>query len=94
MRNHLFQLPKSKDYFGYSDENGILYFIHSDTEKSITKYHKSFSKMGHKTVAHSKRKQGPGQHVYEYLYGVLLGKIFLAFGLKYERSSGLNPSGK
>ena len=45
-------------------------------------------------VAHSKRKQGPGQHVYEYLYGVLLGKIFLAFGLKYERSSGLNPSGK
>ena len=93
MRNHLFKLPKSEDYFGYSDENGILYFIHSDTEKSITKYHKSFSKMGHKTVAHSKRKKGPGLQVYGYHYGVLLGKIFWAFG-KYERSSGLNPSGK
>ena len=93
MRKNLFQLPKSEDYFGYSDENGILYFIHSDTEKSITKYHKSFSKMGHKTVAHSKRKKGPGQQLYGYFYGVLLGKIFWAFG-KYERSSRLNPSGK
>ena len=60
MRNHLFQLPKSEDYFGYSDENGIIYFIHSDAEKSITKYHKSFSNLGHKTVAKSKRKEGPG----------------------------------
>ena len=64
MRNHLFQLPKSDDYYGYSDENGILYFIHSDAEKSITKYHKSFSKLGHKTVANSKRKEGFSDHVY------------------------------
>ena len=60
VRKQLFQLPKSEDYFGYSDENGVLYFIHSDAEKSITKYHKSFSKMGHKIVANSKRKEGPG----------------------------------
>ena len=89
MRNHLLQLPKSKDYFGYSDENGILYFIHSDAEKSITKYHKSFSNLGHKTVSKSKRKKGPGHLtpdlVYGYTYGVLLGKSFWAFG-KYERS--------
>ena len=27
--NPLMKLPKSKQYFGYSDENGVLYFIHS-----------------------------------------------------------------
>ena len=95
MRNHLFKLPKSEYYFGYSDENGILYFINSDAEKSITKYHKSFGKMGHKTVAQSKRKEDPGlcDCVYGYYYGVLLGKTFWAFG-KYERYSVLNYSGK
>ena len=93
LRNYLFQLPKSEYYFGYSDENGILYFIHSRAEKSITKYHKSFSKLGHKTVANSKRKEDPEGQIYGYDYGVLLGKIFWAFG-KYERSSGLNLSGK
>ena len=85
MRNHLFQLPKSDDYYGYSDENGILYFNHSDAEKSITKYHKSFSKLGHKTVANSKRKEGFSDHVYGYNYGVLLKNTFWTFG-KYERS--------
>ena len=95
MRNHLFKLPKSEYYFGYSDENGILYFINSDAEKSITKYHKSFGKMGHKTVAQSKRKEDPGlcDCVYGYYFGVLLGKTFWAFG-KYEKSSVLNYSGK
>ena len=97
MRNYLFQLPKSEYYFGYSDENGILYFIHNRAEKSITKYHKSFSKLGYKTVANSKRKEGPGQdlqdQIYEYHYGVLLGKIFWAFG-KYERSPLVNGEGK
>ena len=97
IRNHLLQLPKSEDYFGYSDENGILYFIHSDAEKSITKYHKSFSNLGHKTVAKSKRKEGPGllspNLVYGYSYGVLLGKSFWAFG-KYERSQFIEGSGK
>jgi hypothetical protein len=98
MRNHLFQLPKSMDYFGYSDENGILYFIHSDAEKSITKYHKSFSKLGHKTVANSKRKEGPGYlfpyHVYGYHYGALLGKIFWAFGKYISNIVLLYDSGK
>ena len=84
MRKNLFQLPKSKDYFGYSDENGILYFIHSDAEKSITKYHKSFSNQGHKIVGKSKRKEVPGHFVYGYTYGVLLGKSFWAFG-RYKR---------
>ena len=97
MRNHLFQLPKSKDYFGYSDDNGILYFIHSDAEKSITKYHKTFSKLGHKTVANSKRKESLSHlfpdDVYGYHYGVLLGKIFWTFG-KYERSPGKYNEGK
>ena len=100
MRNYLFQLPKSEYYFGYSDENGILYFIHSDAEKSITKYHKSFSNLGHKTVAKSKRKEGPGHLspdlVYGYYYGALLGKSFWAFG-RYERSqsySDIQNSGK
>ena len=100
MRKNLFQLPKSKDYFGYSDENGILYFIHSDAEKSITKYHKSFSNQGHKIVTKSKRKEVPGHDpsdlVYGYYYGALLGKSFWAFG-RYERSqsySDIQNSGK
>ena len=53
--NQLMKLPKSKEYFGYSDENGVIYFIHSDATKSVTKFHKSFNKKRHVTVNKSKR---------------------------------------
>ena len=55
--NPLMKLPKSKQYFGYSDENGVLYFIHSDTGKGITKFHKSFNKKGHIAANKSKRSK-------------------------------------
>ena len=51
------KLPKSEQYFGYSDEKGVVYFIHSDTEKFITKYHKSFNNKGHIVVEKSKRSK-------------------------------------
>ena len=44
----LFRLPASGTYSGFSDEKGILYFFDKETKKSGTKYHKSFSKEGHK----------------------------------------------
>ena len=53
--NQLMKLPKSKEYFGYSDANGVIYFIHSDEGKKITKFHKSFNSKGHITVDKSKR---------------------------------------
>ena len=34
--NLLMKLPKSKQYFGYSDDNGVIYFIHSGTKQNIT----------------------------------------------------------
>ena len=51
------KLSKSEQYFGYSDENGVLYFIHSDTRKGITKFHKSFNKKGHIAANKSKRSK-------------------------------------
>ena len=55
--NPLMKLPKSKQYFGYSDENGVLYFIHSDEGKGITKFHTSFNKKGHIAANKSKRSK-------------------------------------
>ena len=55
--NLLMKLPKSDNYFGYSDDKGVIYFIHSDTEKFITKYHKSFNNKGHIVVKKSKRSK-------------------------------------
>ena len=84
--NLLMKLPKSEQYFGYSDDNGVIYFIHSETAKSITKFHKSFNNKGHITVSKSKRpkallmgkeKQG---FQFQYSHGVLLGNIFWTFG--------------
>ena len=42
-REKLFHLSKSKEYHGYSDDKGILYFIHSDTQKSIIQFHKKLN---------------------------------------------------
>ena len=80
------KLPKSEKYFGYSDDHGVIYFIHSDTEKFITKYHKSFNNKGHITVQKSKRSKAlmkeielSGLHC-QYSFGVLMGNRFWTFG--------------
>ena len=84
--NQLMKLPKSKEYFGYSDENGVIYFIHSDEGKKITKFHKSFSNKGHITVDKSKRPKAligeysHGVQGSQYSHGVLLGNRFWTFG--------------
>ena len=82
--NLLMKLPKSKEYFGYSDENGVIYFIHSDATKSITKFHKSFNNKGHATVNKSKRSKATGKEIigfeFQYSHGVLLGNKFWIFG--------------
>ena len=57
--NLLMKLPKSKQYFGYSDGNGVIYFIHSDATKSITKFHKSFNNKGHVTVPRTENDRIP-----------------------------------
>ena len=84
--NLLMKLPKSKQYFGYSDDNGVIYFIHSETTKGITKFHKSFNNKGHITVSKSKRhkalmmgKESQGFQ-FQYSHGVLLGNMFWTFG--------------
>ena len=85
----LMKLPKSSHYFGYSDENGVLYFIHSDAknEKFITKFHKSFNNKGHITVPKSKRSNALLKEIkneeakIQYKHGVLMGHLFWTFGL-------------
>ena len=49
-KRYLFKLPKSCTYHGYSDAQGILYFIEGQLGKKLIQYHSSFSKKGHKTV--------------------------------------------
>ena len=86
--NLLMKLPKSKEYFGYSDNNGVIYFLHSDEAKKITKFHKSFNNKGHITVNKSKRPKaliGKDSHGFQYSYGVLLGNRFWTFGRYYSR---------
>ena len=86
--NQLMKLPKSKEYFGYSDYNGVIYFLHSDEAKKITKFHKSFNNKGHITVNKSKRPKaliGKDSHGFQYSYGVLLGNRFWTFGRYYSR---------
>ena len=86
--NPLMKLPKSKQYFGYSDENGVLYFIHSDVgnEKLITKFHKAFNNRGHMAVPKSKRSNDLLKEIdrerrqYQYRHGVLMGHRFWTFG--------------
>ena len=86
--NLLMKLPKSKQYFGYSDHNGVIYFIHSGTKKPITKYHKSFNKNGHVIVDKSKRSKAFIKEIeskgfsldgFQYSYGVLMGNRFWTF---------------
>ena len=77
VKEMLLTLPKSMDYFGYSDDKGILYFFHSDERKPITKFHKSLSKEGHKTIDKSKRNDMVDL---EYGNGLLIGIWFWAFG--------------
>ena len=48
-KRYLFKLPQSCTYHGYSDAQGILYFIDGNLRKKITKYHSSFNKKGHKS---------------------------------------------
>ena len=55
------KLPKSKTHFVYSDQNGVIYFIHSDATKSITKFHNSLNNKGHITVNTSKRSKATRQ---------------------------------
>ena len=94
--NFLMKLPKSVQYFGYSDENGVLYFIHSDVgnEKFITKFHKSFNNKGHITVPKSKRSNALLKEIktegkqFQYKHGVLMGHLFWTFGL--YKLDGLN----
>ena len=91
--NLLMKLPKSKKYFGYSDENGVIYFIHSDATKSITKFHKSFNKKGHITVNKSKRPKPTGKGFkFQYSHGVLLGNRFWIFGHFDEKEFYSNQS--
>ena len=86
--NPLMKLPKSDEYFGYSDENGVLYFIHSDAgnEKFITKFHKSFNNRGHITVPKSKRSNTLLKGIksygkqFQYRHGALMGHKFWTFG--------------
>ena len=90
------KLPKSEQYFGYSDDHGVIYFIHSDTEKFITKYHKSFNNKGHITVQKSKRSKalmkemGSSGLQFQYCFGVLMGNRFWTFG-GYENIENPGP---
>ena len=85
----LMKLPKSHHYFGYSDKNGVLYFVHSDAgnEKFITKFHKSFNSKGHVTVPKSKRSNALLKEITtegeqnQYEHGVLMGHFFWTFGM-------------
>ena len=93
------KLPKSEQYFGYSDDHGVIYFIHSDTEKFITKYHKSFNNKGHIIVQKSKRSKAlmkeielSGLH-FQYSFGVLMGNRFWTFG-GYETIKNSGPQFK
>ena len=100
----MLKLPKSEQYFGYSDDHGVIYFIHSDTEKSITKYHKSFNNKGHITVPNSKRSKTlmkeivlPGLQ-FQYSSGVLMGHRFWTFGgfqnIKFQNIKNSGPQFK
>ena len=96
----LIKLPKSDQYFGYSDEHGVIYFIHSDAgnKKFITKFHKSFNDKGHITVPKSKRSRSNAllkqmettENCCQYRHGVLMGHSFWTFGLQ-ERINFHNP---
>ena len=96
--NPLMKLPKSKQYFGYSDENGVLYFIHSDVgnEKLITKFHKTYNNRGHMTVPKSKRSNTLLKEIefseggqFQYRHGVLMGHRFWTFG-GYDKIDSMN----
>ena len=81
VKEMLLKLPKSINYFGYSDDRGILYFFHSDGRKPITKFHKSLSKEGHKTIQKSKHNDMVSV---EYGNGLLIGIWFWTFGILFQ----------
>ena len=93
VEDKVLKLPKSRGYFGYSDDKGVLYFIHSEINKPITKFHKKSSKNGHKIVPGSKwercKKEVGSSNInsvcknFDYSHGILLGMGFWTFGKKY-----------
>ena len=84
----MLKLPKSNGYFGYSDDKGALYFIHSSINKPVTKFHKNLNKNGHKILPRSKRFDCKSCGIgfddecidFEYSNGILLGIGFWTFG--------------
>ena len=49
-KGQIIKLPKKRQYHGYSDENGTLYFIDSELKSPVIKYHKSINEQGHRTI--------------------------------------------
>ena len=69
----LLQLPKSDGYFGYSDDKGMVYFIHSNIKKPITQFHKALNNKGYKTIPNSGFGSGLFKESLDYSKGTLLG---------------------
>ena len=82
IKEKLLKLPKSGGYYGFSDDQGILYFLHFLDTKPIIKFHK---KEGRKTIPKSIRNTCSFQDYYsecvktEYNYGILLRIGFWTF---------------
>ena len=88
-RGVLVKLPKSKSYFGYSDEFGSLYFINGDSSKSITQYNKALFSNGHHILERSKNHLIPND---QYISnGIRVGDKFWVWGNKDQNVlKGLN----
>ena len=78
-KEKLLKLSKSNKYFGYSDDKGIVYMIHSKIRKPVTRFHKQLNNNGHKIIP----KSGlPSNYKgrFDYIKGILLARGFLVLG--------------
>ena len=46
----LMKFQKTDEYFGYSDEFGVLYIFNKRLARPITKYHKAFNSLGFEII--------------------------------------------
>ena len=79
VQDKLLQLPKSHGYYGFSDDNGVLYLMSIFDNIPITKYHK---KENHRVIPKSKRMKCAKEWSCSksaYIHGILLRTGFFTF---------------
>ena len=95
----LIKLPKSSMYHGYSDDQGVLYFIDGELRKPVTKIHKQLNQNGYQTLPYFLSLPNPCDNDFvlcdqKFDHGISIGSHFWLFFQSYASVSFSNTGKK